>query len=122
MYGVSGFCTHEDPLDEKKHTDYTFEDAIVFNDKLYCPHHGCAFCITTGTVEYVPAYFNLPRFYVEEKNGKVKLFHPSKIPKKVLPRTQQRDFNDYRKVVILGGDHDATMGCIDGLRQYDYGG
>jgi arginase family enzyme len=30
--------------------------------------------------------------------------------------------NDLRKVVIIGGDHHATMGVIDGLKQYDYGG
>ncbi len=30
--------------------------------------------------------------------------------------------NDLRKVVILGGDHNATMGVINGLKQYEYGG
>lgn len=30
--------------------------------------------------------------------------------------------NDLRKVVIIGGDHNATMGVINGLKQYDYGG
>jgi arginase family enzyme len=30
--------------------------------------------------------------------------------------------NDLRKVVIIGGDHNATMGVIHGLKQYDYGG
>lgn len=24
--------------------------------------------------------------------------------------------------MIFGGDHHATMGCIEGLRQYGYGG
>jgi arginase family enzyme len=30
--------------------------------------------------------------------------------------------NDLRKVVIIGGDHHATLGVIHGLKQYDYGG
>lgn len=30
--------------------------------------------------------------------------------------------NDLRKVVVLGGDHHATLGVIDGLKHYEYGG
>jgi arginase family enzyme len=30
--------------------------------------------------------------------------------------------NDLRKVVVVGGDHSATLGAIDGLKQYEYGG
>lgn len=30
--------------------------------------------------------------------------------------------NDLRKVVVLGGDHNATMGIIDGFKKYDFGG
>lgn len=30
--------------------------------------------------------------------------------------------NDLRKIVVLGGDHSATMGIIDGFKQYEYGG
>jgi nitrite reductase/ring-hydroxylating ferredoxin subunit len=29
-----------------------------------CPHHGCAYDIKTGTVEYGPAFHNLPIFAV----------------------------------------------------------
>lgn len=40
------------------------QNAICFNDKLMCPHHGCAYDIKTGTVEYGPAFHNLPIFAV----------------------------------------------------------
>jgi len=39
-----------------------------------------------------------------------------------MPKYQWRDLNDLRKVVILGGDHNATMGVIDGFKKYNYGG
>lgn len=35
-----------------------------------------------------------------------------------MPKYQWRDLNDLRKVVILGGDHNATMGVIDGFKKY----
>ena len=58
-----GKCTYADPLEED--ADVSFKDALVFNNKLYCPHHGCAFDVTSGLVEYGPAYDNLSKFFVE---------------------------------------------------------
>ena len=84
LYGVSGVCSHRDPLDDDEEgSNLTFEDAIVFNNKLYCPHHGCAFDVTSGSVEYGPALDNLARFFVEEKDGKVIVHHPAKMPRSV---------------------------------------
>ncbi len=48
--------------------------------------------------------------------------YPSVIPTSVLPKNEFRDMNDLRKVVVLGGDHHATLGVIDGLKHYEYGG
>ena len=59
---------------------------------------------------------NLSRLFVEERDGKVILFHPAKIPKSVEPKMELRDLNDVRKTVIVGGDHNATMGFIHGLK------
>lgn len=42
----------------------TMENAVFFNDKLMCPHHGCAYDIKSGSVEYGPALQNLPIFSV----------------------------------------------------------
>lgn len=33
-----------------------------------------------------------------------------------------RDQEDLRKVVILGGDDAATIGCVNGLRQFGFQG
>lgn len=87
-----------------------------------CPHHGCAYDIKSGTVQYGPATYNLPRFAVKQKAGKIILFYPEKIPRRVTQKTVTRDFNDLRKVLILGGDDNASIGCIDGLRQFGFDG
>lgn len=94
LYAVGGLCPYdlETPL----------KDSIVFNDKLYCPKHGCAFDIESGTVELSPAIDNLPRFNVEEKNGEVFVTAPMYLPKKVMPECEPRDHTDLRKVVIIG--------------------
>lgn len=91
---MGGLCTYdlETPL----------KDSIVFNDKLYCPKHGCAFDIETGTVELAPAIDNLPRFKVTEKNGEVFVEAPKFLPKKIMPHCEPRDNSDLRKVVIVG--------------------
>ncbi len=121
LFAVGGECTHKDSLDLTEGYK-TMENGISFNDKLMCPHHGCAFDIKTGSVEYGPAYHNLPIFMVTEKIGVVKLSYPEKIPKRINPKTTPRDYADQRKVVILGEDHAAAVGCIDGLRQYGFDG
>lgn len=52
----------------------------------------------------------------------VKLIYPSAIPSSVAPSLLERDLEDLRKVVILGGDDAATVGCINGLRQFGFQG
>jgi hypothetical protein len=52
----------------------------------------------------------------------VKLIYPSAIPSSVAPSLLERDVEDLRKVVILGGDDAATIGCINGLRQFGFQG
>ena len=49
---------------------------MCFGDKLICPHHGCAFDVKSGSVEYGPANINLPIFAVREKTGIVRLSYP----------------------------------------------
>ena len=44
------------------------------------------------------------------------------IPKYVTPNVLDRDVEDLRKVVILGGDDAATLGCINSLRQFGFTG
>ena len=42
------------------------EGAMVFEDKLVCPHHGCQFSIETGDVEHSPAIYNLVKFELKD--------------------------------------------------------
>ena len=44
------------------------------------------------------------------------------MPKRVRPKTELRDLNDQKKVLILGNDYHATMGSIHAFKQYEYGG
>ena len=44
------------------------------------------------------------------------------IPTGVEPDYSNRDADDLRKVIILGGDDNASMGCIIGLRKFQYDG
>jgi arginase family enzyme len=48
--------------------------------------------------------------------------YPSAIPTSVSPNMAERDVEDLRKVLILGGDDSATVGCINGLRQFGFQG
>jgi hypothetical protein len=89
---------------------------------LFCPHHGCVFDIKSGSIEHGPALYNLPIFFSEEKEGKVRLIYPAAIPSSVSPNMAERDVEDLRKVLILGGDDAATIGCINSLRQFGYQG
>lgn len=121
LYAYLGSCPHREPFDHPD-TDYSLKDAMVFNDKMYCPHHGCIFSIKNGSIEHGPSLNNLPIFKAEEKDGKVTLLYPSVIPTSITPNLLQRDVEDLRKVVILGGDDGATVGCINGLRQFGFEG
>ncbi len=46
---------------------------------------------------------------------------PKVLPRKVLPKMEQIDKTDLRKVVIVGSGM-AALGCIEGLRQNGYSG
>ena len=50
----------------------SLKDGVLFGDKLYCPLHGCAYSVTSGSFEYFTAHDNLPIFYVSEVNLLVK--------------------------------------------------
>lgn len=52
----------------------------------------------------------------------VKVYYPQELPHAIEPDFMQRDSEDLRKVLILGGDDSAAMGCISSLRQFGYDG
>lgn len=62
LYSFLASCPHKEPFDDE-HVQIGFEDAACFNDKLYCPYHGCVFDIKSGSVEHGPSLLNLPIFF-----------------------------------------------------------
>jgi len=113
LYATSAFDTYDDKTPLK--------DGALFGDKLYSPIYGCAYSVKSGTVEYGPAIDNLAIFYIREKEGKVFVGIPKYPPRKVRPMTSFRDYNDLRKVVVVGSGI-AAFACIDNLRQNGYTG
>ena len=101
---------------------------MLFGNKLYCPLHGCAFNVQSGTSEYAPAIDYLPIFYIEEKDNKIWLYFPALPPQKITPSAVTRDYNDLRKVVIIGCNHIYNLAgvsahaCIETLRNHEYTG
>ena len=59
LYAVGAYCTH---------FGVPMNFGVVIEDKLLCPAHGAAFSVT-GEQEVGPAYDNLPKFEVIEKDG-----------------------------------------------------
>jgi nitrite reductase/ring-hydroxylating ferredoxin subunit len=46
IYALSGICPYD--------LGTNLGEGVIFNNKLYCPHHGDAFNIETGETEYGP--------------------------------------------------------------------
>ncbi|KRX10397.1 Rieske [2Fe-2S] iron-sulfur domain [Pseudocohnilembus persalinus] len=113
VFAVGGVCTYDGKTQLK--------DGICFENKLYCPLHGCAYNIHNGQTELAPAMDDLPRFFAEEKNGKVVVYAPKEVPKRLIPHFMPRDYNDLRKVVIIGSGASAQA-CVETLRHMGYTG
>lgn len=56
LHCISATCTYDDKT--------SLKDGQLFGNKLFCPLHGCAFNVESGTAEYAPAKDNLPIFFV----------------------------------------------------------
>lgn len=68
VYAVGGIDTYDGKT--------RLVDGICFENKLYSPLYGSAYNISSGEVELGPALDDLPRFFVEEKNGKIIVYTP----------------------------------------------
>ena len=86
VYACLANCSHRDPF-ENDYTENSLAEAIIFNDKMFCPHHGCVFDVRSGAVEHGPALFNIPIFMAEEVEGIVSLKYPKMIPSAVEPHS-----------------------------------
>ena len=95
-------------------------EGVVFGDKLLAPDNGSAYNITSGQVEHGPSIDNIPIFQTKiDKDGKLVVFVPDAPPKKIKPMIIGRDFNDLRRVVLIGSDP-AVISCAETLRLFDY--
>jgi apoptosis-inducing factor 3 len=114
FYSLGGTCTYDG--------ESRLYQGVVFGNKLLSPFNGSAYNITTGQVEHGPAVDNLPIYETKlTPEGKVMIFVPDFPPKKVRPLLIGRDFNDLRRVVILGSDP-SVISCAETLRQMEYTG
>lgn len=52
----------------------------------------------------------------------IKLIYPKAVPTGIMPDLVAKETEDHRKAVILGGDDNPTIGCINSLRQFAYSG
>jgi nitrite reductase/ring-hydroxylating ferredoxin subunit len=114
FYCLSATCTYDGKTDLGK--------GQVFGDKLVTPDNGSAYSIQSGMVEYGPALDNLPIFQAKvDQEGRVFAFIPDNPPIKVRPLLATRDYNDLRRVIIVGSDP-AVISCAETLRQFDFTG
>lgn len=90
LYSFLGSCPHVEPFDAPD-VDYSLEESMIFNDKLYCPHHGCIFDIKSGAAEHGPCTENLPIFRATEKENKIILLYPSAVPSSIAANMTTRD-------------------------------
>ena len=92
----------------------------MLGDKLLAPDNGSAYNIVNGQAEHGPAIDNIPIFETRvEKDGKLLVFIPDVPPKRIKPLITGRDFNDLRRVVMVGADP-AIISCAETLRLFEY--
>lgn len=113
FYCLGGVCAYDGKT--------KLSEGVVFGDKLLAPDNGSAYNITNGQVEHGPAIDNLPIFEtrVDQKTGKLVVFVPDTPPKKIKPLIVGRNFNDLRRVILLGSDP-AVITCAETLRLFEY--
>jgi len=63
----------------------------------------------------------LPRFFAQETKGQVSVYAPLFVPKRLVPHCLPRDYNDLRKVIVIGSGA-AALSCIETMRHNGYTG
>lgn len=112
FYCLGGLCAYDGKT--------KLSEGVVFGDKLMAPDNGSAYNIVNGQAEHGPAIDNIPIFETRvEKDGKLVVFIPDVPPKRIKPLITGRDYNDLRRVVLVGSDP-AVISCAETLRYFEY--
>src|SRR5690606_28210488 len=93
-------------------------EGIVVGDTIRCPWHHACFSLRSGEAVGAPAFDPLPRWKVEQREGKV--FVTGKLAEgdHAAGRDSSRD---PRRIVIVGGGA-AGFAAAEMLRRRGYGG
>lgn len=112
LYAVGNYCSHFGaPLSTGQ----------MYDDKVLCPWHAASFSVVTGALEGGPAIEGLPTFSIVERDGKVFVQVPAKLPRTHAAKMAKRDPNNKTRYVIVGGGPAGLM-CAETLRQSDFTG
>ena len=111
-HALAAHCTHYGaPLAE----------GFLSGDRIICPWHHACFNAKTGDLEEPPALDSLPCFGITIEDNKILVDLPHELPDRRGPETTERDPDDGRSFVILGG---GASGCMAAqtLREDGYAG
>lgn len=112
FYCVSSKCTH---------FGFSLSKGVLIDDKIICPFHAAAFSVITGYPEHGPALDGLHTYETRVEDGKIIVRVPKTIPSNNQLKMAQRDPNDNRKYLVVGGGV-AGLNCAETLRQSGFTG
>jgi NADPH-dependent 2,4-dienoyl-CoA reductase/sulfur reductase-like enzyme/nitrite reductase/ring-hydroxylating ferredoxin subunit len=110
FFAVGAHCTHY-------HAELV--DGLVVDDTVRCPWHHACFSLRTGEALRPPALSPLPRFSVEQSDGKI--FVRQKLEPKVEVSRGTAAANTPERIVIVGGGA-AGFAAAEKLRRERYQG
>ncbi len=115
VFAVGAVCSHYGgPLSE----------GIVVGDTVRCPWHHACFSLKTGEAVRAPALHSLPRWAVEQRDGKVYVTREITAASDGAPadaRTVGRAASANRSVVIIGGGGAGSAAAV-ALRREGFAG
>lgn len=115
LYAMKSKCIYDDETELK--------NGLLIRDKMICPSHGCEYNVTTGEADSPMAYNSIPIFKVDEdmQRGTIGIYIPDTPPEEILPYFIGRNFDDFRKIAIIGTGA-AGLGAAETLRRIGFTG